>query len=118
MFDSDLQAIVARAGWDGAAQRDPGDRIDPIDSNIGWSKVDRNIKRSLKYEVVLNRSGVSTGTVTLGYENLSDDSASGCDSQRMDRGRSYVQLKNACYWNLNRVYTADGASLISASRLP
>lgn len=118
MFDSDLQAIVTRAGWDGAAQRDPGDRIDPIDSNIGWSKVDRNIKRSLKYEVVLNRSGVSTGTVTLGYENLSDDSASGCDSQRMDRGRSYVQLKNACYWNLIRVYTADGASLISASRLP
>ena len=118
LFDDDLQAIVARAGWDGAAIRSDGDRIEPIDSNIGWSKVDRNIKRSLEYEVVLNRSGRSTGKVTVRYENLSNDSASNCDSQRMERGSSYEQLKNACYWNLLRIYTAEGALLSSAKQLP
>ena len=118
LFDDDLQAIVARAGWDGAAIRSDGDRIEPIDSNIGWSKVDRNIKRSLEYEVVLNRSGRSTGKVTVRYENLSNDSASNCDSQRMERSSSYEQLKNACYWNLLRIYTAEGALLSSAKQLP
>ena len=50
MFDDDLQAIVARAGWDGAIPNTVGDRILPVDSNIGWSKVDRNIQRSLEIE--------------------------------------------------------------------
>ena len=118
LFDEDLQQIVTRAGWDGAARRSTNDRIEAVDSNIGWSKVDRNIKRSLEYDVALKRSGPSTGTVTVRYENLSNENASNCDSQRMQRGNSYEELKNACYWNLLRIYTAEGALLSSATRLP
>jgi hypothetical protein len=118
LFDDDLQKVVTRAGWDGAAHRESGDRIEPVDSNVGWSKVDRNIKRSLDYEVVLSRSGRSTGKVTVRYENMSNEDSSSCDSQRMERGASYEELKNACYWNLLRIYTAEGASLTSATELP
>jgi hypothetical protein len=118
MFDDDLQEVVARADWDGASHQDAGDRIEVVDSNIGWSKVDRNIERSMEYEVVLNRSGRSTGEVTVRYENLSNEDSSSCDNQRMQRGRSYEELKNACYWNLVRIYTAEGALLTSATELP
>ncbi|MCH7642222.1 MAG: DUF4012 domain-containing protein [Chloroflexi bacterium] len=118
MFDDDLQAIVSRAGWDGVIPDTNADRIAPVDSNIGWSKVDRNIERSLDYEVTLTRSGPSTAKVTLGYKNASDANASGCDVQRLEPGKSYTDLKNACYWNLLRVYTAEGAVLVSADPLP
>jgi hypothetical protein len=118
LFSEDLQHVVTRAGWDGAARRSTDDRIEAVDSNIGWSKVDRNIKRSLEYDVALKRSGPSTGTVTVRYENLSNENASNCDSQRMERGASYEELKNACYWNLLRIYTAKGALLRAATQLP
>jgi hypothetical protein len=118
MFDSDLQTIVARAGWDGAIPDVTGDRIVPVDSNVGWSKVDRNIVRSLKYEVRLEQTGDSTARVTVGYQNQSGPDASGCDAQNMDRGESYKHLTNACYWNLVRVYPSKGSALTSSDPLP
>jgi hypothetical protein len=36
----------------------------------------------------------------------------------MERGTSYEELKNACYWNQLRIYTAEGALLTSATKLP
>jgi hypothetical protein len=118
LFDEKLQNVVEHAGWGGVASGGPGDRIVPIDSNVGWSKVDRNIQRELDYVVTLNPNGRSTGVVTVRYENLSGQSASSCDRQRMERGVSYEQLKNACYWNLVRLYISDGASLVSATPQP
>jgi hypothetical protein len=118
MFDDDLQAIVSEAGWDGGITDFTGDRIALVDSNIGWSKVDRNIDRSLKYEVTLNRTEPSTARVTVGYKNRSLPEASECDAQRLRKGASYSDLKNTCYWNLLRIYTADGVVLISADPLP
>ena len=118
MFDDDLQVIVSRAGWDGAIPDSSGDRIIPVDSNVGWSKVDRNIDRSLDYEVTLSQTGTSTARVTVGYKNRSGPDASGCDAQSLNPGSNYADLKNACYWNLLRIYTAEGASLISADPLP
>jgi hypothetical protein len=118
LFDADLQEIVARAGWDGAVPRGEMDRVAIFDSNVGWSKVDRNIGRSVEYDVELKRSMPSIGTLTVRYTNSSDESASSCDSQQMDRGRTYERLKNACYWNLIRIYPATGASLITAEPIP
>jgi hypothetical protein len=119
LFDDDLQEVVKRAGWDGTLHGRDHDRVAVIDSNIGWSKVDRNINRSLEYEVKLNLpSQPSTGNITIRYENTSGDGASNCTSQRMERGSSYESLKNACYWNLIRLYPADGAILLSAAPLP
>jgi hypothetical protein len=118
LFDQNLQSAVSRAGWDGVVPTGPGDRIAIYDSNVGWSKVDRNIQRSFDYRVELGRSEPSTGTLTINYENVSGTDASGCGSQRMDRGFTYEELKHACYWNLLRVYAASGGSLISSTPLP
>jgi hypothetical protein len=118
MFDDDLQKIVSEAGWDGGITDFTGDRIALVDSNIGWSKVDRNIDRSLEYEVTLHRAEPSTARVTVGYKNRSLPETSDCDAQRLRTGASYSDLKNTCYWNLLRIYTADGVVLISADPLP
>jgi hypothetical protein len=118
MFDDDLQSIVARAGWDGSIPSSSGDRIVLVDSNIGWSKVDRNIARTLDYEVTLNEAGPSTAKITVGYINRSRPDGTGCESQGLNLRASYDELKNTCYWNLIRIYTAEGGSLISSDRLP
>ena len=118
MFDEDLQAIVSQAGWDGSLPAAGGDRLVPVDSNIGWSKVDRNIDRTLEYEVTLSRTGSSIGKITLGYENHSRWDGAECGAQSLNPGASYDDLKNTCYWNLIRIYTAVGGRLISADPLP
>jgi hypothetical protein len=118
MFDDDMQAIVSRAGWSGAIPDVPGDRIIPVDSNVGWSKVDRNIERSLVYEVALNQVEPSIAKVTVGYKNLSLPGSSECGTQSLKPGASYGDLKNTCYWNLLRLYTAEGGAFISADPLP
>ncbi|MCH8222133.1 MAG: hypothetical protein IH868_01850, partial [Chloroflexi bacterium] len=47
----DSQRAIAQIGWAGELDRsglpEDRDRVIPIDSNVGWSKVDRNIRRTL-----------------------------------------------------------------------
>ncbi|MCH8222134.1 MAG: hypothetical protein IH868_01855 [Chloroflexi bacterium] len=62
--------------------------------------------------------GRSRSRLTLGYTNVSGPGATGCESQRQDRGSAYSVLKNACYWNLLRAFVHPEADLISADRMP
>ena len=116
--DPDLQAAVARAGWDGRMRREPGDYLDIVDSNVGWSKVDRNIQRDVIYRVDLSRESRPRATLTLGYGNHSGPGSAGCEPQWINRGTDYSQLKNACYWNYLRVYMPQESRLLSSTPLP
>ena len=118
----DSQRAIARIGWAGELNRsalpEDRDRVISIDSNVGWSKVDRNIRRTIDYQIELRKGGPSRSRLTLGYTNVSGPGGSGCESQRLDRGSAYSLLKNACYWNLLRAFVHREADLISADRLP
>jgi hypothetical protein len=118
IFDQDQQDVIELAGWAGISSGGPGDRVMPVDSNVGWSKVDRNIERTLVYEVTLSPDSPSTGVSTVSYENQSGDDARSCNRQSKERDGTYEELKNACYWNLLRMYVADGSSLVSAIAPP
>lgn len=118
MFDTELQEIVARSGWDGSLGRPDGDKIAVIDSNVGWNKVDRNIQRSFKYHVALHPSEPMEARLDLTYRNLSEPVSRGCDVQAPVHGLSYAELKEACYWNLIRVYVPDGGTVESNGPLP
>jgi hypothetical protein len=89
-----------------------------VDSNVGWSKVDRNIERSMNYSISLIEASRPIARVQLEYQNHSGPDASNCDQQKMDRGLAYELLKNACYWNFARVFVPSGARLISSDALP
>jgi hypothetical protein len=120
--DPESQRAIADIGWAGELSRSalPGDRdrVVAVDSNVGWSKVDRNIQRTIDYQIELRAGSPSRSRLTLGYKNVSGPGASGCESQQLDRGSAYSLLKNACYWNLLRAFVHPEATLISADRLP
>ncbi|MBI4218791.1 MAG: DUF4012 domain-containing protein [Chloroflexi bacterium] len=116
--DPAAQGLIDRYGWSGRLADGDTDRVIVVDSNVGWSKVDRNIERGLSYRIELAADGPARSTLTLRYRNLTPAGAAECDSQFADRDSRYESLKNACYWNLVRAYLASGAEVVSSDLLP
>ncbi|MCI0440333.1 MAG: DUF4012 domain-containing protein, partial [Chloroflexi bacterium] len=116
--DPALQSLIASFGWDGSVSQGTGDYLYVVDSNVGWSKADRNIEREVSYTVDLNRQSRPRASLTLEYANHSGPGSVGCIPQWQNRGSSYGQLKNACYWNFLRVYIPQEARLLASTPLP
>jgi hypothetical protein len=116
--DPSLQSRVEGYGWSGTLALSEADRVVVVDSNVGWSKVDRNIERGVAYRIELAEDGPARASLTLRYENLSVPGRDTCESQVRDRGDSYESLKQACYWNLVRAYLGPGAEMVSHDPLP
>ena len=116
--DPDVQPVIAGLGWDGSLRNDASDYLFVVDSNVGWSKADRNIERTVDYAVDLSRGVGPRIALSLGYNNHSGPGSVGCEPQWLNRGSNYGDLKNACYWNYWRVYVPQGAKLLSSTRLP
>ena len=112
-----VQAVAAASGWDGRIRHNSMDYLYVVDSNVGWSKSDRNIERTVSYEVDLTRDSGVRISLGLGYINHSGPGSPGCEPQWLNRGTDYSQLKNACYWDYWRVYTPQEARLLSATPL-
>ncbi|MBI4236040.1 MAG: DUF4012 domain-containing protein [Chloroflexi bacterium] len=115
-----IQRSLSNLGWTGEMRSAPGDYLQVVDSNVGWSKVDRNIERESSYRVNLEATGPSHAALVLTYRNRSGPEASGCAHQWMpvERGNTYARLKQACYWNYLRVYAPAGTRLQDADPLP
>ncbi|NQW17641.1 MAG: DUF4012 domain-containing protein [Chloroflexi bacterium] len=122
MADETAQQAVSANGWAGQLSNSElpqqRDRLTPIDSNVGWSKVDRNIERSMDYSISLIERARPVAKVRLEYQNHSGPGASNCDSQKKDRGIAYELLKNACYWNFARIFVPADAHLITSDAIP
>ena len=116
--DAESQAVMSRLGWDGSVRQDSGDYLYVVDSNVGWSKVDRSIQRDLSYEVDLRNPARPRATLALTYANHSGPGSPGCVPQWLSRGTDYSQLKNACYWDYLRTYLPLGTRLLSSDPLP
>ena len=117
LTDPALQHAVVTSSWDGGITLDQGDRVYVVDSNVGWSKVDGNIDRSIHYRVELYTAQPAHAQLNITYTNQSNPGPR-CGDQWMDRGSTYEVLKNACYWNLFRVYIAPGTELVSTDPVP
>ena len=115
--DTPLQAVVGEHGWGGRVKDGQTDYLYVVDSNVGWSKADRNIERRVYYQVDLTRDTGPRVKLTLGYNNFSGPGSVGCEPQWLNRGTNYGELKNACYWNYVRVYMPQAAQLLSHTRL-
>lgn len=118
--DSSLQDMVNRNGWSGAVEDRSGDYLMVVDSNVGFSKVNRNIAQRISYSVVLSASGKSQARLDLLYTNQSSEMApNSCAIQSSVRaGITYDQVKNTCYWDYLRVYTPNASILESSSPFP
>jgi hypothetical protein len=116
--DPSMQALVEQYGWSGELAVGENDRVVIVDSNVGWSKVDRNVERGIAYRIELSAGGPARASLTLRYQNQSIAGRDNCESQVRDRGDAYESLKNACYWNLVRAYIGPGAEIVSGDPLP
>ncbi|MBM4406689.1 MAG: DUF4012 domain-containing protein [Chloroflexi bacterium] len=114
-----LRAMAERNRWNGDLRDVEGDYLMAVDSNVGFNKVNRNITRSLKYDLALTPTG-GEARLEIVYTNKSRISgSSGCAVQSGPVPvESYAILKNACYWNFLRVYVPIGSSLAGASPFP
>jgi hypothetical protein len=117
--DPALQEVADRNGWSGAVQDVPGDYLMVVDSNVGFSKVNRNVDQSLTYTVELDSDGESMARLDLLYTNHSSEvTRDSCAIQGQRRGLSYEQQKNTCYWDYLRVYTPMDSTFVSSSPFP
>ncbi|MDP7578313.1 MAG: DUF4012 domain-containing protein [SAR202 cluster bacterium] len=115
--DPQLQSSISKTGWDGRIQSGPTDYLYVVDSNVGWSKSDRNVERDITYKVDLTRPNGPRINLMLGYNNFSASGSAGCEPQWLNRGTNYTELKNACYWDFFRVYIPLGSKIRNISRL-
>jgi hypothetical protein len=116
--DPDAQRAMEGLGWAGVIESVRGDYLYVVDSNVGWSKVDRNIERQVSYFVDLSKRDRPRAQLTLVYINHSGPGSPPCEPQWLNRGTDYSQLVNACYWNFVRVYMPIGSRLLSQTTLP
>lgn len=116
--DPDAQSAVEALGWAGEVKDTEGDYLYVVDSNVGWSKVDRNIERNVTYSVDLSREERPRARLTVEYVNHSGPGSAPCEPQWQNRGTDYNQLVNACYWNFVRVYIPNGSRMLSQTALP
>ena len=116
--DPGLQSMAGELGWDGRVSQVDHDYIYVVDSNVGWSKVDRNIQRDIAYVVDLRKSPRPRASLSLQYVNHSGPGSPPCEPQWLSRGSDYSQQKNACYWNFLRVYIPQGSRLLGWTPLP
>jgi hypothetical protein len=115
--DDRIQAMISKYRVDGELQPGNKDYLMLVDANIGYSKIDSIIRRSLKYSVNLSDPGKITSRVEVSYENPMDGSVTcrqGGD-QRSKTEEAY--LKPSCYWDYWRVLGAKG-TLISNYSVP
>ena len=117
--DSALQDVASSNGWSGAVEDAPGDYLMVVDSNVGFSKVNRNISQSITYTVNLDAEGESQARLDLLYTNRSSEVVQdSCAIQGLSSGLSYEQQKNTCYWDYLRVYAPADSAFISSSPFP
>jgi hypothetical protein len=99
------EALVTRAGLDNAVNPGAGDFLMPVDANLGYSKNDLYIERTLRYIANLTDPAAPVGEVTLQYTHTkagSDPCHMGVSHSTDPNLRSYYFSR--CYWNYFRLF--------------
>ncbi len=95
-----LNNLLQTKHWDGSLVATPGDYLYVIDANLGGTKANYYVKKSMNYEVSsLTRDGVLRATLKLEYDHTGKD----------------IAWPGGPYTNYLRVITQNGAKLTGAS---
>lgn len=114
--DEKIQGLIKEKNLSGEMDPGEGDFLLLVDSNIGFSKNDPLIKRSLSYKVSLKNPQNPTGEITFVHEN-SGKGDEPCS--KLHRGGSKEDYYfPRCYWDYWRIYKNDGAQLVDSKYDP
>jgi hypothetical protein len=119
LLDENAQEQFEHAGFGSVlAVPEGSDYLFVTDSNVGFSKVNRNISRELRYEVDLTELSSPSARLTVTHRNRSvRQENEDCEIQDARvAGSEYADSMNACYWNLSQLYIpSDRSNLIAPS---
>lgn len=110
-WDPAARDLLHELGWDGAVRGSPGDFLMVVDSNVGFNKVNPNIRQAIDYEVTVDRSGQATSLLTISYRHLVERPTPACIHEPR-YGDSYADLMQRCYWDHLRIYIPAGSQVI------
>ncbi len=111
----DAAAVLHAQGWDGSLARPIGDYLMVVDANLGYNKVNANVRQSLTYHVDL-RASPPRGEISLVYTNTTSIAYPCVPEIRYDP--VYDQMANRCYWDYVRVLVPFTTRLDEATRIP
>ena len=117
MRDALAAQILAENGWDGALRVGSGDYLMVVDTNMGFNKVNPNIRQSIAYRVNLADAARPTAEITISYRNESLPNEITC-RQAPRYGNSYQDLMHRCYWDYLRILTPHGSQLLAGTPAP
>lgn len=117
LYSNDPQAAEAlqELGLDGAVHHpSAGDFLMVVETNVGFSKANRYVDRSLDYQLTLGPGFTPVqAAVTVTYRNRNDALARHCAADVVD----YYTADDSCYKSYVRVYTPPGTVPLGASGL-
>lgn len=98
----EIQKIIENEHAAGKIDPGEGDFLMLADSNIGFSKNDKQINRSIQYQVDLRQKNTPKAIVTIKYENMGigDEPCSYLHSEAHDSSYYFPR----CYWDYWRLY--------------
>lgn len=110
-----LAPVLAHYNWDGRLQREEGDFLMVVDSNIGFNKTNAVVGSALSYDVDLRDLENPLSSLTVIHQNnaLGGRVCNHWDKQRLDGEQDYPI--NDCYWNYMRVYVPSATKLLQAT---
>jgi len=117
MHDDRASEILASQGWDGSILDAPGDYLQVVDANVGFNKVDPNVRREIAYSVDLRDPEGASAELAVNYRNESQRSVEAC-IQEVESLSDYEQRMHGCFWNYVRVYKNNGEQLESVEQEP
>ncbi len=103
---------------DGAVRPGVGDFLMVVDSNVGYNKVNPNIRQEIAYDVDLRHPRVPTATTTITYTHLLDAPHRCKSPAAYSDDYSYSALMARCYANFLRVLIPSGSQLIGTQTEP
>lgn len=110
------QALFARYGWNGAVQPGTTDFLMPVDTNMGYNKVNANVTTAISYVLDLSEPSAPQAVLTLRHHNAAQ-SHDTCTQFRDDKN-SYADWMQRCFYDYMRVLVPHGSEFIGANTLP
>ncbi|GAB4482561.1 MAG: hypothetical protein OHK0031_05210 [Anaerolineales bacterium] len=111
--------LLHQTGWDGGLRSAPGDFLMTVDANLGFSKSNALMKKTLSYQVALQPDGSARAVLDLRYTHTGTQKDLACTQVfHYDRSVTYQKMLQRCYFDYLRVLTPTGSQLLQASPRP
>jgi hypothetical protein len=117
LHEAQAAELLAARYWDGALRDFEGDYLQVVDANVGFNKVDPNIKREIVYLVDLSDPAEPRGEASVLYENQSPPEAEPCIQEAVWEA-SYSERMEGCYWDYVRFYVPEDSRLLEVEKEP